>query len=212
MDVAPLLGLRIRTARLELRLPSAEEIDELASVAEAGVHPRAEMPFAVPWTDGVGTPSFRADFADFHRSLRADWRPDSWTLALGVFCDRAMIGSQGLGADAFAERREVDTGSWLGGACQGRGYGTEMRAAVLHLAFAGLGARTAWSGAFAANPASARVSEKLGYAPAGEREVAPRGVPVTEHRFRLDAATWWASDRIAVELAGLEPCLPLLGA
>ncbi len=42
-----------------------------------------------------------------------------------------------------------------------------MRAAVLLLAFDHLGARTARSEAFADNPASLRVSEKLGYAPDG---------------------------------------------
>jgi RimJ/RimL family protein N-acetyltransferase len=42
-----------------------------------------------------------------------------------------------------------------------------MRAAALHLAFAGLGAREATSEAFADNRASNRVSQTLGYEPNG---------------------------------------------
>jgi len=41
--------------------------------------------------------------------------------------------------------------------------GTEMRAAVLHLAFDGLGAREAHSASFEDNPASQRVSLANGY-------------------------------------------------
>lgn len=47
----PLYGLRLRTPRLELRLPELELLDDLASVAVDGVHPPADMPFTAPWTD-----------------------------------------------------------------------------------------------------------------------------------------------------------------
>jgi RimJ/RimL family protein N-acetyltransferase len=209
--LAPLFALRIRTARLELRLPDDPEITQLAAVAEAGVHPPDEMPFAVPWTDAAGTPGFRDDVAGFHLGLRDAWQPDAWALACVVFADGAVIGVQEINAIRFAERRTVGTGSWLGAAFQDRGYGTEMRAAVLHLAFAGLGAEAAESGAFVTNPRSARVSEKLGYEECGEGVAAPRGTPVRERQFRLTATAWRATDRIPVELVGLDPCLPLFG-
>jgi len=211
LDLAPLFGLRIRTARLELRLPTAPELEQLADVAEAGIHPPDDMPFAVPWTDAAGTPGFRDDVVGFHLGLRDAWQPDDWALGCGVFAGGAPIGVQEVNAIRFAERRTVGTGSWLGAAFQGRGYGTEMRAAVLHLAFAGLGAEVAESGAFVTNPRSARVSEKLGYEASGEGTVAPRGTPVRERRYRLTAAAWRAGDRIVAELDGLEPCLPLFG-
>jgi RimJ/RimL family protein N-acetyltransferase len=61
---------------------------------------------------------------------------------------------------------------WIGLEYQGQGIGTEMRAAVLYLAFAGLGADYALSGAFTDNPASLAVSRKLGYGEDGvDREV-----------------------------------------
>jgi RimJ/RimL family protein N-acetyltransferase len=169
------------------------------------------MPFRVAWTDGIGSPSFRADFLAFHLGLREGWDPSEWTLNLAVWAAGELIGSQSLGASRFAERREVETGSWLGRRFQCRGYGTEMRAAALELAFAGLGARAALSGYIEGNRASARVSEKLGYVEAGEGRVAPREVPVRELVMRLERERWEASPRLLVEVSGLAPCLPLFG-
>jgi RimJ/RimL family protein N-acetyltransferase len=211
IDVAALLGLRLRTARLELRLPTEAEIGALADVARRGVHPPDRMPFAFAWTDTARSESFGDDFAAFHLGLRETWRPDAWTFECGVWADGKLVGAQGLNGVGFHHRREVSSGSWLGRTFQGNGYGTEMRAAILHLAFAGLGAEVAESGALEGNAASERVSEKLGYARAGERTVTPRGAPVREQIFRLDAATWASSDRIAVTVVGLDACRPLFG-
>jgi hypothetical protein len=84
-----------------------------------------------------------------------------------------------------------------------------MRAAVLGLLFDGLGGEAATSGAIEGNVASARVSEKLGYANAGERVVSPRGTPVREELFRLESSGWRPSFPIGI--TGLAPCLPLFG-
>ena len=73
------------------------------------------------------------------------------------------MGQQEIAGRDYRILREVSTFSWLGLRYQGQGLGTEMRAAVLHLAFAGLGAAEAVSGAFDDNAQSLRVSEKLGY-------------------------------------------------
>lgn len=85
-----------------------------------------------------------------------------------------------------------------------------MRAAVLELAFAGLGAEYAASDWLEGNDASRRVSEELGYRDDGTGEVSPRGTPVRQHRMRLDRADWPCPLDVAIE--GLEPCLPLFGA
>jgi RimJ/RimL family protein N-acetyltransferase len=211
IDIRPLHGLRLRTPRLELRLPTPGELAALARLAEHGVHDPAAMPFRVAWTDGVGTPSFEADFTAFHLGLRESWRTDDWHLVLGVWADGAPVGSHGLAARGFAAARTVETGSWLGLRHQRRGYGTEMRTAMLALAFDGLGAETATSGVIAGNEASARVSAKLGYEPAGEGVVAPRGEPVRELYFRLTRERWLHLEHAPVEIEGLEPCLPLFG-
>lgn len=73
--------------------------------------------------------------------------------------------------------REVHTGSWLGRRYQGQGIGTQMRAAVLHLALDGLGAQRAVSAAFEDNPASLGVSRKLGYRDDGIEWHVVRGPP-----------------------------------
>jgi RimJ/RimL family protein N-acetyltransferase len=211
IDLAPLFGLRLRTPRLELRLPADDEIEELARVAEGGVHPPAEMPFRVAWTDGIGSPTFRDDFAAFHRSQRAGWAPQRWHLVLAAFAGGKPLGSQGLEAVDFAATRTAETGSWLGRASQGRGLGTEMRTAILALAFDGLGAEAATSGALEGNRASARVSEKLGYELAGEGVAEPRGEPVRELHFRLTRSRWRTLEHAPVAIEGLEPCLPLFG-
>jgi RimJ/RimL family protein N-acetyltransferase len=205
LDDARLRAIRLRTPRLELRVPTAEEVDELYQVAAAGIHPREEMPFAIAWTDSLTIDSFRAHFAN----QLAEWNRDDWFLSLVVFRDRRPIGNQSIGAERFAESGTVRTGSWLGRAFQRGGIGTEMRAAVLELAFRGLGASAAESGALAGNVASMRVSEKLGYQAVGEREVSPRGEPVRETEYRIERKAWQCP--IEVEIEGLEPALPLFG-
>jgi len=206
VSLEPLRAIRVRGPRLELRLASEEELVELFRVAEAGIHPPEEMPFSVPWTDDLRPDAFLA----FHRAAWEEWRPEKWTLNLIAFLDGKPIGSQGIGAEDFASRREVETGSWLGASFQGQGLGTEQRATVLELAFSGLGAATAVSGSIFHNLASQRVSEKLGYRVTGTRTIAPCGEPVDHYDYRLDSADW--SCPISVELTGVEAALPLFGA
>jgi RimJ/RimL family protein N-acetyltransferase len=167
------------------------------------------MPFAAPWTDEP-SPQFERGFVQYHWSTRALWRPSEWNLELGVARDGRLVGVQGMGARDFAILRTVNTGSWLGRRFQRQGYGTEMRAAVLELAFRGLGAEAAVSGAVVGNEASRRVSEKLGYRVTGMSTVAPRGEPVDHYDLRIERARWRSP--VPVDVAGLDPCLPLFGA
>ena len=205
----PLFDLRLRTPRLELRLPTDEDLLALAAVARAGVHERAETPFLVPW-DELPSPAFERQFLGHWWRTRGGWTPADWTLGLAVIADGRPIGIQDLAARDFAHRRTVLTGSWLGVGHHGRGYGTEMRAAVLWLAFEELGARVAESGYVEGNEPSARVSAKLGYMPNGERLVAPKGTPVIEHLVRAVPGTW-RRDLVPVRVEGLDPCRGLFG-
>ena len=86
-----------------------------------------------------------------------------------------------------------------------------MRAAVLHLAFEGLGAQHAVSGAFEDNAASLGVSRKLGYRDDGIALHAVRGHPAVEQRLRLTRDGWLATRSVPVQIEGLAPCLPLFG-
>lgn len=211
MDLSALYGLRLRTDRLELRWPDEQEIAELAHLAETGVHERGEMPFVVPWTDGIGQPDFLARFSAFHAELRRDWRVDHWQLDLGVWAADELIGVQGVVGHEFAATHEVKTGSWLAQGFHGRGFGTEMRAAVLELAFHGLGAEAALSSALDGVAASMRVSQKLGYVEDGVSEIEVRGEPRFDTRMRLTRDRWIDRERISVRISGLEPCIPLFG-
>jgi RimJ/RimL family protein N-acetyltransferase len=205
MNVGRLWDIRLRTPRLELRLPTEDELVALFRVAEGGIHPPEEMPFYVPWTDDL-----RLDaFLEFHRSTWAAWQPGRWSLNLIAFLDDRPVGSQGIEAADFATTRTVETGSWLGAPHQGKGLGAEQRAAVLELAFEGLGAETAVSGSFLHNVKSQRVSEKLGYRRTGKRTLESRGEPVEHYDYRLERGDWISP--IPVTLEGVEAALPLFG-
>jgi RimJ/RimL family protein N-acetyltransferase len=206
----PLAGLVLRTPRLELRLPGPDDLEALAELAAEGVHDPDVMPFLMPWTDAP--PDQRAlGTMQYHWSRWASWKPSDWGLELVVVRDGTVVGTQGVGAHDFAVLRQVSTGSWLGRAYQGQGIGTQMRAAVLHLAFAGLGARQAVSSAFQDNAASLGVSRKLGYRDDGINLRAVRDRPVVDRRLRLTRDDWLATRSVPVEIEGLAPCLPMFG-
>jgi len=209
-DLLPQFGLVLRTPRLELRLPSTEQLVALAEVAAEGVHDPDYMPFMTPWTDQEPLERARSTIRWRWRAW-GSWTPEDWTLDFVVLLDGTVVGTQELTGREFAALREVATGSWLGQKFQGQGIGTEMRAAVLHLAFEGLDAQSAVSSAWSDNKPSLGVSRKLGYSHDGVHRVMRRGQPAVDQRLRLDRATWAANRTVSVEIEGLEPCLPLLG-
>jgi RimJ/RimL family protein N-acetyltransferase len=209
-DHWPLFGLRLRTPRLELRVPDLDDLAQLAAVAAAGVHDPEYQPFVVPWTEG--TPQERArNTLQWQWSMWGRWSPDDWSLQFVTVADGRVVGTQAIDGKDFAVLREVSTGSWLGRVHHGRGIGTEMRAAVLELAFAGLDAEFATSEAFADNAASYGVSRKLGYRDDGTERHLVGGRAVVGRRLRLDRAGWAAARTVDVRIEGLEPCLPMFG-
>jgi RimJ/RimL family protein N-acetyltransferase len=195
---------------LELRWPSLGDLDALADLAALGVHDPDVQPFTAAWTDVPPDERARSTM-QYHWSRWASWTPSDWTLEFAVISDGEVAGTQGLGGRDFAVLREVHTGSWLGRRYQGHGIGTQMRAAVLHLAFEWLGAQHAASGAFEHNAASLGVSRKLGYRDDGIERHAVRGHPAVLQRLRLTRADWQAARSVPVEIRGLEPCLPFFG-
>ncbi|TCO58743.1 GNAT family N-acetyltransferase [Actinocrispum wychmicini] len=210
VDHFPLLGLRLRTPRLELRLPSPEELGALADVAVDGLHSPDTQPFLTPWTQQPPAEVARKVIQDHWRSLGA-WSPRDWTLNFAVFHGETVIGRQSIGARDLSITQEVRTGSWLGQRHHGHGYGTEMRAAVLHLAFAGLNAEEAFSAAFEHNEASLAVSRKLGYRPDGTERQVVRDELAIDRRMRLTREAWHHNKTTEVTIDGLDPCRPLLG-
>lgn len=206
----PPYGLRLTTPHLELRLPDLELLDEVAALAAAGVHDPAEMPFSIPWTDAPPEQVGRSTFQHLLGTI-AEWRPEKWNMSFAVLCEGTVVGRQDLSATDFAVTRQAETGSWLGLAHQDRGIGTEMRAAVAHLAFEGLGARSVISGAMLENARSLAVSRRIGYRPDGIEVLSVRGQARTIQRLRLERADWEAYRTVPVRVTGLEPCLELFG-
>ena len=205
-----LYHLRIWTERLELRLPTEDELVELLGIAASGIHDPNEMPFGFAWTDQP-SPMFERSFMQYHWSTRAAWSPESWNLDLGVWFEGQLIGNQSIGAKQFPILRTVDTGSWLSREFQGQGIGKEMRSAVLGFAFDHLGTEWATSGAFVDNPASAAVSRSLGYEENGVDLLAPRGEARELVRYRMTVDQWRSRERPRVEVGGLEHCYDMFG-
>jgi RimJ/RimL family protein N-acetyltransferase len=202
----PLFDLVVRTPRLEWRLPREEEFQGLVDLAGRGVHDPETMPFFVPWTD-LPAAQRAVSSAQYLWSHRANWAVDKWTFTGAAFVDGSPIGVQDLEATNFRFTRSVESGSWLGRAFQGQGLGREMREAMLHLAFAGLAAEEALSGAFEDNDASIATSRSIGYAENGESRMRRRDQWARTIRFRLDRATWEDRRRDDIEIVGLDSCL-----
>ena len=175
----PLRHLVLRTPRLELRPDDDAGLLELAEEAQHGVHPPEEMPFSVPWTDADPRDLGRGTLQFFWRQ-RARCEPQDWTVNFLVRSEGRVVGMQGLVGHGFRTVGEVETGSWIGLRHQGRGIGTEMRAAVLAFAFDHLGALRARSGAFTDNTASRRVSAPSASAVTSVGRKATNTVPVDE--------------------------------
>lgn len=189
---------------------SDDDLPDLVEVTLAGIHDPDRMPFDIPWTnaprDELVLNSLR-----FHWESRSRVSPESWKIPFAVRRDGTFCGIQELAAQKLALRKTVSTGSWLGLAFQGQGIGTEMRAAVLQLAFDHLGATRAESGAFTDNPRSLGVSRALGYVPNGD-EIKERrpGEVATTQRLVVTPETFVRPDW-TVGVTGLEACRSLLG-
>lgn len=205
----PLFGLSVRTPRLELRYPTDGDLAELADLS-GDVHAPGFMPFQVPWTERPDGERERSVF-QWHWKQRGDFAVDAWRVELVAVVDGAVVGSQGIVGNQFPVRRTVESGSWLSRARHGEGLGKEMRQAILHLAFDGLGAERAETGAFDDNGPSLGVTRRLGYAPNGELWHDRLGSPARELRFLMDREHFATLRRDDIEIIGLAPCLPLFG-
>ncbi|HTL23257.1 MAG TPA: GNAT family N-acetyltransferase [Mycobacteriales bacterium] len=195
----PLHGLTLTTPDLVLRVMTEADALALGELVPDDV------------TTDPSHPDLGARVEQTYWRHMATWRPEDWVLPFTVLRDGALLGVQALEGKDFSVRRVVDSYSWLVTGARGQGVGKQMRAAVLELAFRGLGAAYAVSEAYADNAASLGVSRALGYGPNGfgvEKRDDGSG-PVRMEHVVLAAADWhppWP-----VEIGGLEPCLPLLG-
>jgi RimJ/RimL family protein N-acetyltransferase len=207
----PPLNLEVRTPRLTLAGATDELLERLVPVVRAGIADAEPWPFDDPMSLYEDSPGRE------WRWLRGIWAGRAcvdagfWRLYFVVLLDGEPIGMQDLIGVDFTKFGTVSTFSWLAPGRRGSGIGKEMRAAVLHLAFAGLGAREAASDAFTDNHASNHVSRALGYEPNGTTWDTRRGQAAPIQRWRLTRDAWDRVRRDDIELVGVQECLPALG-
>lgn len=206
----PLFGLSVTTSRLELRPVSDADLPELADLLRLGVHAPDEMPFDTPWTD-ASEPELQRQALQWSWRMRAAWSIESWSLPFAVREAGRIVGMQDLKGVEFPTLRRVETGSWVSRPSHGQGIGKEMRAAVLHFAFAGLRAQRAETRAFENNPASLAVTRSLGYLPNGEELKLQRGQIGRQLRFQMPCEAWEERRRDDIEIHGLDDALPMFG-
>jgi RimJ/RimL family protein N-acetyltransferase len=135
----PLLNVEVRTPRLTLAGASDELLERLVPLVRAGVADAEPWPFDDPI-------SFYADSPEREwQWLRGIWAgrgrvsAEFWRLYFAVLVDGVPVGMQDLIAKNFTRFGTVSSFSWLAPGSRGQGLGKEMRAAILQLAFAGLG-------------------------------------------------------------------------
>lgn len=212
MSSYPPLDVRVVTPRLELRGATDDLLERLAPVVRSG-KATADPP---PWDDPSAFYESDAD-GRVHKWLQGIWRgrgtvrPEVWRLYFVVIVGDEPIGMQDLIGDQFDSFGTVETSSWVSSDARRRGIGTEMRSAILHLAFDGLGAEEAHSEAAIDNAGSNGVSERLGYERNGTAWATHQGQPVLGQRWRLRRETWAAQRRNDIATSGLEECRAALG-
>lgn len=209
----PIFGITLTTSRLQLRVVREDDVPDVITAVMSGIHNPAVMPFATPFTDAESPELERNTYRWYWNSAAA--APEKWRLNFAIRTEGELAGIQTVESEDFIHRRVVTTGSWLRRDHQGRGYGKEMRAAALALAFDHLGADVAVSESFLDNAQSIGVSRSLGYEENGIGRHAPRGEPVDTVKWRLTRARFEelraGTTYPAVEVAGVEAALPVLG-
>jgi RimJ/RimL family protein N-acetyltransferase len=201
----PFFDLRISCGEVLLRGVTDADLDPLLAVLPDDLE---QDPRHRPFLDPA---------ADRRRILTAEiwqhrgaWSTASWCLDLAVEVDGRVVGVQALEGDEFPLLRTVDSYSWLATEVRGRGLATAMRTGVLALAFDHLGAVAAVSSAEPGNAPSLAVSRRLGYADNGVSRTGSQSGVIDLRHVRLVAETWRAGEH-AVDIEGLEACLPWFG-
>jgi RimJ/RimL family protein N-acetyltransferase len=207
----PPLNVQVHTPRLSLLGARDELLDQLIPIIRRGVATEPPWPFDDPFTLYKDNPEREWAWLRAIWSGRGRVNDTYWRLYFVVVVDGVAVGMQDLIGSEYPSFGRVTSFSWLDPDVRGRGLGKEMREAILHLAFEGIGAREAGSDAFVDNHASNRVSEAVGYERNGIDWATRRGEPAELTRWRLTRERWARNRRDDIELVGVPECLPVLG-
>jgi len=203
-----LFDLRVTSPDLMLRPVTEADLAVIADLLPDDV----EQDPALTWD--VGDPRISRGVISHQGYWKAfgTWRPEAWRLSFAVCAAGQILGVQELEGNDFLVLRTVDTASFLVPAARGRGYGKQMRSAVLALAFGPLQAQAAITSAWHDNQASLGVSRALGYQPNGESLHARGDRADVMRHMRLVRADWLASGAGGhIQISGFEACRPLFG-
>ncbi len=205
----PLFDLRITTQDLVLRPKTEADCRTIAEI----LPPDLELDPAATLFD-VGSTHVKRGIVAFQGYWKAygTWSPESWDLGFVVLHNDTIIGTQALEGERFPTIREVDSSSFLAPEARGKGFGKQMRKAVLALAFDRLGAESAITSAWHDNHASLGVSRAVGYEPNGvSRHM--RGDAVDRMMHLAMSRERWLKRGYSgeIEIEGFEPCRPLFG-
>jgi RimJ/RimL family protein N-acetyltransferase len=166
------------TERLVLRPPHADDVPEIASLAND--RRIAEMLARMPHPYGE-------DDARAFVEKSAERRAAGAVYAVADAESGAFLGCAGLDAG----ERGLELGYWIGRPYWGKGYATEAAHALVDLAFRATDIAALHVSCRAINAASRRVIHKCGFQDAGQgmmNSLAAGQVPV--ERYRLDRRTW----------------------
>ncbi|WP_147917470.1 GNAT family N-acetyltransferase [Ruania zhangjianzhongii] len=212
MSTDPLLALTVTTPVLQLCGATEELLDRLAAHVRNGQADAEPPPFDDPISLYEADPELRVQkWRQGINRGRVRFDSDSWRLYFAVVVDGEPVGMQDLLGARDGNDRTVTTFSWLAAAFRGRGIGREMRHAILHLAFDGLGASEATSSAFTDNSGSNAVSRALGYEPDGIEWQTRRGQRAPMQRWRLTRAVWQRERRDDIRLDDVQAASVRLG-
>lgn len=203
----PLHGICLVTADLALTVMAEPDLATVISVLPADVELN---PHATTYAGFDDEANRRAVFVQGYWRALGLWSPSDWMLPFVVRRDGEVVGVQWLEGPDYLADATVDSSSWLVPTERGRGFGRQMRAAVLTLAFGPLRAEAAISSAVTANVASLGVSRSLDYRPT-HASVLPHTGAVLQH-LRLDRGRWVASKSArATQVGGVDAALALFG-
>ncbi len=208
----PPLNVRVVTPRLELLGATDELLEQLAPLVRGGKATADPAPWDDPSPFYIEDPDLRVQ--QWMRGIwrgRGTLRPDAWRLYFVVMVNDEAVGSQDITGNGFDAFGTVESTSWVSSDFRQQGLGTEMRQAILHLAFDGLGANEAHSEAGVENQGSNGVSRRLGYKPNGMSWATHQDKPVLGQRWRLLREQWEAHRRDDIRLFGVDECRTALG-
>ncbi len=170
-------GTVLRTARLILRVPAADDAKALKSQINDSriAENTARIPHPYTLKDA-------RSFIDYVAN-------GSEPAFLITLADGRIIGGCGIGT---LRHDEPEIGYWIGVKHWGNGYATEAARALIDHAFTELGYSELMAGARVSNPASRRVIEKCGFQWTGVVLQRVRAIQssVPCDRFRLDRRLW----------------------